>query len=469
MKRFLLVLTCSLIFAGDFLPKWNDGVQAVSIGRIAPIANPPFSWSSPDFNVHFPAEFEPARGMIISWTSHWYTENLYLTMLEGLSPSNTMYIVVQNLDDEIEIRELITERGISLSNVEFIHIETNSCWIRDYAPLFVRTPDDSLVAIDMNYYADRTFDDDFPTAFAENQRLPRYDLDLFIEGGNIMTDGQGLLLIGDIIYANNPLNSVEAIDSMLMFYFGCERVLAIESMTSDGTGHIDMFTKFLDSRTILVSSPTDSSHIDFEILERNAELLSSYTLSDGTGYFDVVRIPLNLEYRMFPPAWIYNTYTNSLIIDEQIFLPIYNSQCDSIAINVYADLLPTYEIITVDCSAIINSGGAIHCIAMQYPDVSSAHDVDNERHLPYVSLIERIYPNPFNSTVMIETCCTPQRSLATIYDVMGKRVKLFPTLPASTFKWDATDEYGSTVSAGVYFIIIREDSLEDRQKIIYTR
>ncbi len=472
MKRlFLLVFMLSLSLYGRvFLPKYNDGIQAVSIGRLGPPVLPPQLWTSPEFEVKMPAEFEPSRGFIVSWSTYdWYTENIYLEMLQGLDEENTMYIVVLNEEEETEIGSRIVAAGGDIDKVAFIQIETNSCWIRDYAPIFVSTPEESLVAIDMNYYADRDLDDGFPEEFAEYSGFPRYDLDLFLEGGNLMTDGKGLLVVGDIIYENNPLNSPSEIDSMLMHYFGCNRVLAIESMSADGTGHIDMFAKFIDDHTVMIASTTDTTHEDYRILESNARIMDTLSLSDSSGTFDVVRIPIDIEYRMWPPGWVYNTYTNSLILDNQVFVPIFNNSLDSNALSIYQDAMPGYEIIPINSSAIIHTGGAIHCLAMQFPDFPSSHDAEEGRHLPTVSLIERIYPNPFNSTVMIETSCNPQRSLASIYDVMGRRVRYFPQLPEARFSWDARDEYGVIVSAGVYFIIIRQDTLEDRQKIIYAK
>ena len=69
------------------------------------------------------------------------------------------------------------------------------------------------------------------------------------------------------------------------------------------------------------------------------------------------------------PAWVSNgthyTYTNAAIVNSKVFIPKYNDSNDSIALSVFQQAMPNHEIIQVDCSSIIEFGGAIHCIMKQ--------------------------------------------------------------------------------------------------------
>ena len=63
------------------------------------------------------------------------------------------------------------------------------------------------------------------------------------------------------------------------------------------------------------------------------------------------------------------TYVNSLILDNQVFLPVYQQPEDAQAIAVYHSVLPEYEIVPIDCYNIYNLyGGAIHCLTREVPE-----------------------------------------------------------------------------------------------------
>jgi agmatine deiminase len=67
------------------------------------------------------------------------------------------------------------------------------------------------------------------------------------------------------------------------------------------------------------------------------------------------------------------TYTNSLIINgpnkKVVLVPMYNVEQDDIALSIYEQAMPEYEIRGIDCTSIIDFLGAIHCTTITVPDV----------------------------------------------------------------------------------------------------
>jgi hypothetical protein len=65
------------------------------------------------------------------------------------------------------------------------------------------------------------------------------------------------------------------------------------------------------------------------------------------------------------PAYDGNTYTytNSLLVNKKVLVPVYNKNEDAAALQLYRHLLPGHQVTGFDCQQIIGSNGAIHCIA----------------------------------------------------------------------------------------------------------
>ena len=81
------------------------------------------------------------------------------------------------------------------------------------------------------------------------------------------------------------------------------------------------------------------------------------------------------------------------------------------------------------------------------------------------------FPNPFNSTTTLRYFL-PQDAFVslTVFDIFGKKIiQLINTNQLGGFKsvqWDATDQHGRSVSAGIYFYRIRTDSFVQTKKMI---
>ncbi|MED5426794.1 MAG: T9SS type A sorting domain-containing protein, partial [Candidatus Neomarinimicrobiota bacterium] len=109
-----------------------------------------------------------------------------------------------------------------------------------------------------------------------------------------------------------------------------------------------------------------------------------------------------------------------------------------------------------------------------YSDVISVTlewlDVDNER-LPTFYVIHQNYPNPFNPSTTIRYDL-PVVALVKIiiYDMMGRKVSTLisshQTAGFNSVRWNATNDKGAPVSAGLYLYTIQAGEFRQTKKMV---
>jgi hypothetical protein len=97
--------------------------------------------------------------------------------------------------------------------------------------------------------------------------------------------------------------------------------------------------------------------------------------------------------------------------------------------------------------------------------------IDSDIHLPYILSLYPNYPNPFNPVTTLRYDL-PENSYVnvTVYDILGRQVRaLVKTTQEAGFKsviWDATNDYGKPVSAGVYLYKIQAGEFVQSRKMV---
>ncbi|MCW8892407.1 MAG: agmatine deiminase family protein, partial [Deltaproteobacteria bacterium] len=61
------------------------------------------------------------------------------------------------------------------------------------------------------------------------------------------------------------------------------------------------------------------------------------------------------------------TYANFLVINKAVLVPTYQDPADAVAIETIGKAFPGREVIGIDCRALIQQHGSLHCISMQLP------------------------------------------------------------------------------------------------------
>jgi hypothetical protein len=135
------------------------------------------------------------------------------------------------------------------------------------------------------------------------------------------------------------------------------------------------------------------------------------------------------------------------------------------------------------------NGDGIEDLAMSFED-STLHSHVNiysliptgirgdgsEQELPFSTRALFCYPNPFNNSVKIAYIDQAVSSISveiSIYSITGEVIRKFKSITMKggecTVEWDGTDQFGSDVSSGIYFVAVSGKSVISSAKIVYLR
>ena len=311
------------------------------------------------------AEYEPAQAMMLRPGGG--ISAFHRGILKGAAGHVPLIIVFHELGQRDSFEDVIKgDLGLDLNGFRFIDVEkTDAIWTRDYGPVSHVTADGEIGFVDFRYYHGRHWDDAIPTKLAAELGINVFRPSMSYEGGNFMADIAGTCYATEKIYQQNAGHTPSEIDQWMLEYAGCQEVVSLIRPQNLGTGHIDMFAKLMDEDTIILGEYDPVIRPEnAQILDDNAALLEAQTTVAG-GSLEVLRIPLPWD-----DTGIWYTYTNSLILNDAVLVPIYSKFKDqeAQALAVYEAAAPHLEIRTVNADSIISSGGAIHCVTMTVPE-----------------------------------------------------------------------------------------------------
>ena len=323
----------------------------------------------PDSIVYTPAEFDSVTGVIFAWEAY---PTLLTDLIKEVAENDTAWVVVDNTSEQNSVSNTLSNANVNMDRVVFQVIETNSVWVRDYGPWWIIEPENSLAIIDLVYNRPRPLDDTYPESAAGYFGINYYGLGLIEAGGNMLLDGQGAVIVSNVIFDGSqgfdPTLTQDQLEQYFLDYFGVHKVIVTPHLINDGTGHIDMFVKLINDSTIIVGEYENQSAGypgNYDICNQVASQLANETNGAGRPY-NIVRMPM-------PPYnnGITYTYINSLIVNNKVLVPIYGISTefanDDSVLALYETIMPGVEAVGFDCNQIISANGAIHCIAMKVP------------------------------------------------------------------------------------------------------
>jgi len=275
-----------------------------------------------------------------------------------------IFALVNGEEGRRRARKVLADRHVRAPHVHYVNLRHNSMWTRDFGPLTVRQIDGRPVLIDTWYNSPERLDDDaVPALLSEMMAAPLVDASLFLDGGNLLSNGQGLLLATYDLAEQNlgPDNGPEQIRANLGQLFGATDVVFLEPLAGEPTGHVDMFATFTSPQTVVVASIDPA--LDAEnarILDQNAARLASVRVAGRR--LRVVRLPM-------PAADdnIWRSYTNVLYANGLLLAPIYpdkDPDGSRAALAAYRRVMPRWQVEPVDAEALAELGGALHCVTM---------------------------------------------------------------------------------------------------------
>ena len=310
----------------------------------------------PSAGVRAVAEWESADAVLIAWDDQVGT--FIVDMIAAIHTSAVVYVVTPSLDYSQSLQSHFSQVGLDTSRIRYFEFPHESFWTRDFGPITVELADGRAGFVDMSYYYNRRRDDAIPTLMGDYFNVPVYRPSLASEGGNFMANGEGFCAVTEWMREENGGYSSSTLADEMKRFFGCEQTMVVERMHGEGTGHIDMFAKFTQPDTVLVG------YYDPQVDPNNAGILDRNAQRFAESGFRVVRIPMPT-----PQGNVYGSFTNSIFVNNTVFMPTYDSASylESAATQAYLDALPAgWQVVSIDASYVIEMGGAVHCTAMAF-------------------------------------------------------------------------------------------------------
>lgn len=315
----------------------------------------------PPTKVRYPAEYEPIGAVFLAWPTYYQPEDIWVihaNLLSEIVSEAEAWVLVPNEYWQKAVQLYLQQKNIDISKVKFFHINSEMVWTRDFAPITVLM-DGSPIFIGNPYLPSRVaafkFDKQVSAALGSYLDLPVYHLPVVIEGGNIITDGQGTVMMMESVLLNNPDVDEEKLQQLVKAYYGADNLIILPTPPGEITGHVDLVVKFIDQNTLLVASAPEDHHWH-DNLEQVTKILTNKN-------YKVIRVPISSA----PDESIEWSYINSLTLNNKVIVPIYGTPEDAQALEIYAQAIPDYEIVTVDEK--IYMVGAVHCQTKEVPQV----------------------------------------------------------------------------------------------------
>src|SRR3989449_9165387 len=342
-----------------------------------------------------PAEWEPHHATWIGWPHNagdWPGKFapipwVYGEIVRELVPGEVVRILVNSAAHERQARRVLERVGVDSARIEFFRLPTNRGWARAFGPLFVRRerprPEVAIARFRFNAWAkyrDWKRDDQVPELVAKRLglRLLRAragDREVVLEGGSIDVNGRGTLLtteeclLDQAVQARNPGLSRAELERTLRDQLGVTNVLWLgKGIAGDDThGHVDDVCRFVDARTVVLCSESDSRDANHRPLEENRERLAGMRLEDGAK-IEVVDLPmpapLHFDGQRLPPS-----YANFYVGNAAVLVPTFNDPNDRAALGVLAELFTDRAVVGIHAVDLVWGLGTIHCLTQQEPAV----------------------------------------------------------------------------------------------------
>ena len=330
-----------------------------------------------------PAEWFAQSGVQLTWPhagTDWAymlpeVQLCFINIAREIAKRELLLIVTPEPE---EVKQQIAS-AVNMRNVRFLPCPTNDTWARDHGAItLMDTNGPSLLDFTFNGWGKKF-------ASELDNRITRQAidagalkgtyvdrLDFVLEGGSIESDGRGTLLTtSECLLSpnrNEPMNRTD-IEEYLRRVFHLERVLWLDYgyLAGDDTdSHVDTLARFCSPDTIAYVQCLDKEDEHYEALRAMEEQLKTFRTASGEPY-RLLSLPMAdkmVEDGERLPA----TYANFLIMNDAVLYPTYNQpENDRRAKEVLQLAFPEYEIVGIDCRALIRQHGSLHCVTMQYP------------------------------------------------------------------------------------------------------
>lgn len=359
----IFTLTVSCVFAQTETPEYQKTAEDVlrwhELSERMRSDNPP---TAPVISV---PEYTRCQGVLVAYTGYSGFGIPY-TLIAQMSQMVTVTVAVSNSSQQNTVRNQLQNNGVNMNNVNFVVGSIDSYWTRDFGPWFIMDGNDEFGVADFTYNRpSRPNDDNHMAIMANFLGINHFNFPLVHTGGNYMSDGFGAAASTDLVFEENDDLSEAQIRQLCQDYLGINNYHFTIDPQGDYIAHIDCWGKFLDVDKVMIAQlPTNASR--YQEYEDVANYFANATSSWGNKY---------KVYRVFEPGSVVSNartpYTNCLILNDHVFVPITGTSYDEDAIECYQNAMPGYTIVPImeKSSTPWENTDALHCRTHEIPDL----------------------------------------------------------------------------------------------------
>ena len=304
---------------------------------------------------------------------------------------------------EEDYQELINT--LNLARIPYSFVIADDHWVRDFYPFMARSEDKDVFVLDFNYFTPDMNNELVSYHTAVELDLPRVSVPISLRAGNLQcgkkycfTTEQTVELEKDQgSYDGGSVFDGKIIKEYLRRATGRE-IHILKNLPYEGTGHIDMWLKFINDNTVIVGKLdkktvawANYSSISFNIkaitevkvfLDNQILYLKKIGLTVLTLPFPLPLIHKNNNHGLF------RSYVNFILFNNKAIVPRYRKHArnqSGIEYNMEAEYIdikllkkmevevgktlrkPGLSIHWVSSDAYIKDGGSLHCLTGQLP------------------------------------------------------------------------------------------------------
>lgn len=278
------------------------------------------------------------------------------------------------------------------ANITVVPMEYDDIWARDICPTFVKEGN-LIKAISWKFnswggakegsYFPWDKDDAFASKLAKYLRMKCENAEIVLEGGAILTDGEGTLFTTQSVLLNknrNPFKTKQYIENVLKDYLNVHQIVWLkQGLAFDETnGHIDNVMSIVRPHEVCIAWTNDKRNPNYKRVRRiESDLQSQYECI-------IHRIPLPSELYMTKreanglmcnedalnrkagdilPA----SYMNYYLVNDAIIFPVFGCPEDCETLKIIKEIYPDRTIEQIYSREPLLGGGGIHCILHEIP------------------------------------------------------------------------------------------------------
>lgn len=352
----------------------------------------PSNFSSP----RVPAEFEPHSGTYLLWPTradNWREQGV---------PAQRAMVALANALAKFEPVTLgFSGRHAPVATdidptIMLWPVEYDDIWVRDTGPLWRLDAANKMTALDFRFnswgglFNSASNDDAVARQVAVREGRESVRSELVLEGGAIITDGQGTFFVTEesvLIDNRNPGLSRATVEVELRRMLGAQQFVWLpQGLAHDESGgHIDNICAFADRSTLLVVATDDNRHPSYQRVQEARAALHSARSVNGSPY-RIIDVPLPgpteisaTEARGFAAAEgtikraagtpLAPSHVNFYVANGVVVVPTFGCATDNAALEIIAKAFPNRRIIAVPSREFLLGGGAVHCVTRDIPAI----------------------------------------------------------------------------------------------------